>query len=348
MSTERTIDATKVTPSSMADGDVFVTTTAEGVLKRSDIDAVTSRLKELGVISGRNIVKNSYPDKDTTEYLVAQLDYTEELDVNDIITITFFGELGSRKERLMAIHGGGDGTRGSVSLSKIADGMYRGTLTVRKTDGFGYMNIYASPSSVVDTTKVRCVMVERGKTGSQMWTPAPEDVADLLANRGGVKSTLPTCYTSCLQSTEKGVQHERKSNGPSGHLEGATEHRRTRRNVLALHGRYRDAEKVECEPARKKEYAFKRHQQWQRRGYIQSVLRCSERPSRTRRVQYLRPNCLSRAKFIRNTDIYSVTCGKGRKDSHTSMYQRLLGLVVLFRSHKVYVTTPRRKEVVAA
>lgn len=197
----------------MADGDVFVTTTAEGVLKRSDIDAVTSRLKELGVISGRNIVKNSYPDKDTTEYLVAQLDYTEELDVNDIITITFFGELGSQKEKLMAIHGGGDGTRGTATLSKIADGMYRGTLTVKKTDGFGYMNIYASPSSVVDTTTVRCVMVERGKTGSQMWTPAPEDVADLLAKSGGVKSTFPTCYTSYLQSAEKGVQHERQSNG---------------------------------------------------------------------------------------------------------------------------------------
>lgn len=192
MSTERTIDATKVTPAKMADGDVFVTTSAGGVLKRCDIDAVTSRLKELGVISGRNIVKNSYPDKDTTEYLVAQLDYTEELDVNDIITITFFGELGSRKEKLMVIHGGGDGTRGTAHLSKIADGMYRGSLIVRKTDGFGYMNIYASPSSVVDTTKVRCVMVERGNTGSQIWTPAPEDVADLLANRvGGGKIHIP-------------------------------------------------------------------------------------------------------------------------------------------------------------
>ena len=185
MSTERTIDATKVNPSATAEGDAFVMTSAGGSLKKCDIDAITARLKELGVVSGRNIVKNSHPDKDTTEYLVAQLEYTEELDVNDIITITFFGELGSRKEKLMAIHGGGDGTRGSSSLSKIADGMYRGSLTVRKTDGFGYMNIYASPSSVVDTTKVRCVMVERGKTGSLMWTPAPEDVADLLAKSGG-------------------------------------------------------------------------------------------------------------------------------------------------------------------
>lgn len=30
---------------------------------------------------------------------------------------------------------------------------------------------------------------------------------------GGVKSTFTTRYTSYLQSTEKGVQHERKSNG---------------------------------------------------------------------------------------------------------------------------------------
>lgn len=191
MSTERTIDATKVTPAKMADGDVFVTTSAGGVLKRCDIDAVTSRLKELGVISGRNIVKNSHPDKDTTEYRVAQLEYTEELDVNDIITITFFGELGSQKEKLQAVHGGGEGSRGATDLSKIADGMYRGTLTVRMTDGIGCLNIYAIPSSVKTATKVRCVMVERGKIGSQMWTPAPEDVADLLANRGGGKIHTP-------------------------------------------------------------------------------------------------------------------------------------------------------------
>ena len=45
-----------------------------------------------------------------------------------------------------------------------------------------------------------------------MWTPAPEDVADLLAKSGGVKFTLPTCYTSQPQSAEKGVRHERQNN----------------------------------------------------------------------------------------------------------------------------------------
>ncbi|WP_289873281.1 hypothetical protein [Bacteroides acidifaciens] len=214
MSTERTIDATKVTPSATAEGDAFVMTSAGGSLKKCDIDAITARLKELGVVSGRNIVKDSHPDKETTEYTLALLEYTEELAVGDIITITLFGELGSQKEYLQAIHNGGDGSRGATRLSKISDGIYRGTMIVHRTDGDGTLHLYAVPNTVASATKVRCVMVERGKTGSLMWTPAPEDVADLLANRwGGVKSTFPIRYTSRPQSAEKGVRHERQNNG---------------------------------------------------------------------------------------------------------------------------------------
>ena len=212
MSTERTIDATKVNPSATAEGDAFVMTSAGGSLKKCDIDAITARLKELGVVSGRNIVKDSYPDKETTEYTLAQLEYTEELAVGDIITITLFGELGSQKEYLQAIHNGGDGARGSTRLSKISDGIYRGTMIVHRTDGDGTLHLYAVPSTVTSASKVKCVMVERGKTGSLMWTPAPEDVADLLA-KSGVKSTFPIRYTSHPQSAEKGVRHERQNNG---------------------------------------------------------------------------------------------------------------------------------------
>ena len=191
MSTERTIDATKVNPSATAEGDAFVMTSAGGSLKKCDIDAITARLKELGVVSGRNIVKDSHPDKETTEYTLALLEYTEELAVGDIITITLFGELGSQKEYLQAIHNGGDGSRGATRLSKISDGIYRGTLTVHATDGDGALHLYAVPSTVTSASKVKCVMVERGKTGSLMWTPAPEDVADLLAKSGGGKIHIP-------------------------------------------------------------------------------------------------------------------------------------------------------------
>ncbi|WP_289741590.1 hypothetical protein, partial [uncultured Duncaniella sp.] len=82
---------------------------------------------------GRNIVKDSHPDKETTEYTLALLEYTEELAVGDIITITLFGELGSQKEYLQAIHNGGDGTRGATRLSKISDGIYRGNMVIKST-----------------------------------------------------------------------------------------------------------------------------------------------------------------------------------------------------------------------
>ena len=346
MSTERTIDATKVNPSATAEGDAFVMTSAGGSLKKCDIDAITARLKELGVVSGRNIVKDSYPDKETTEYTLALLEYTEELAVGDIITITLFGELGSQKEYLQAIHNGGDGTRGATRLSKISDGIYRGTMIIHRTDGDGALHLYAVPNTVTSASKIKCVMVERGKTGSLMWTPAPEDVADLLANRGGVKPIFPTCYTSHPQSAEKGVRHERQDLRSKGCLEVFAGTGNPQRTVRPLRGRIRRTSKIWCKSACKTEHAPKRHERWQRRGYMQSDSKCSKHPNRT--IQYLRPNCLSRAKFIRSTDIYSVACGECRKDFHTSMFQQFVGFVGLYGSHKGYVTTPRRKEVVAA
>lgn len=249
MSTERTIDATKVNPSATAEGDAFVMTSAGGSLKKCDIDAITARLKELGVVSGRNIVKDSHPDKETTEYTLALLEYTEELAVGDIITITLFGELGSQKEYLQAIHNGGDGSRGATRLSKISDGIYRGTLTVHATDGDGALHIYAVPSAVTSASKVKCVMVERGKTGSLMWTPAPEDVADLLAKSGGVKSIFPTCYTSHPQSAEKGVRHERQNLRSKGCLEVSAGTGNPRRTVRPLRGHIRRSEKIKCRNA---------------------------------------------------------------------------------------------------
>ncbi|WP_304649781.1 hypothetical protein, partial [uncultured Duncaniella sp.] len=80
---------------------------------------------------------------------------------------------------------------GATRLSKISDGIYRGTMIIHRTDGDGALHIYAVPNAVTSASKVKCVMVERGKTGSLMWTPAPEDVADLLAKSGGGKIHIP-------------------------------------------------------------------------------------------------------------------------------------------------------------
>lgn len=191
--------------------------------------------------------------------------------------------------------------------------------------------------------------LERGNIATD-WMPAPEDF-------GGVKSPYTQSVTrlylqqqlKLLTIQRKGGRHERRQNNTlRGCGQSTPETLNTRRIVSPVRGCRRGTEEVGCESAGKKESGFKRPKQWQLRGYIQSDGRCTKHPGSTRRIQPIRPNCLSRAKFIRSTDIYSVACGEYRKDFHTSMYQRFLGHMGLHGSHKVYLTTTRRKEVVAA
>ena len=122
-------------------------------------------------------------------------------------------------------------------------------MIIQKTDGDGSLHLYAVPNSVTSASKVKCVMVERGKTGSLMWTPAPEDVADLLANRGEVKSTFPIYYASYPQSAEKGVRHERQDLRSKGCLEVTAGTGNPRRTVRPLRGHIRRSEKIKCRNA---------------------------------------------------------------------------------------------------
>lgn len=228
MSTERTIDATKTSPSTSVAGDArMMALSSDGTFQPVTLDTLISLVRDNIQIGGRNLLKG------TSDEWASML-VTKNAGLSSNIPLDSLG--------LRA----GDPVVFSIQIKPSAEGkILRARLEFYETDNnrtswiskeivtdenevlilsgvvpAGYSSlrwcIDANDSSDTVTKNTmeyfKAVKLERGNIPTD-WTPAPEDVADLLANRGGVKSTLPTCYTSCLQSAEKGVQHERKSYG---------------------------------------------------------------------------------------------------------------------------------------
>lgn len=210
MSTERTIDATKVTPSATAEGDAKVMLlSANGGFQPVTLDTLVSLVKGNIQIGGRNLLKgtaepfsNPYPTGWSYQCVtptVAGKTYMLSFDIDwsKDVALPYMEIYFDTKV------GGAIANRDMLSPKPTVRGHHEILFTPTKEN-----TLFAIYTNNADADiRLSNVKLEEGNIATA-WSPAFEDYQPI----GGGKSIFPICYTSHPQSTEKGVRHERQNN----------------------------------------------------------------------------------------------------------------------------------------
>lgn len=185
---------------SLADTDLVVAADNGGSLKPISMTNLMQLIRDNIKIGGRNLLKNTDIQNSNNTYVVAVYYYGADCPaVGESVLITIWGQLGEGKSAFTVFNGSGDGTLGVVTLKKIKDGVYQGTLNYLKESPEKRITVYATPKEVTSVSSIERIKLERGNIPTD-WTPAPEDLS------GGVMRRYSIGY-GCMPSTrQKGGQ----------------------------------------------------------------------------------------------------------------------------------------------
>lgn len=162
---------------SLADTDLVVAADNGGSLKPISMTNLMQLIRDNIKIGGRNLLKNTDIQNSNNTYVVAVYYYGADCPaVGESVLITIWGQLGEGKSAFTVFNGSGDGTLGVVTLKKIKDGVYQGTLNYLKESPEKRITVYATPKEVTSVSSIERIKLERGNIPTD-WTPAPEDLS---------------------------------------------------------------------------------------------------------------------------------------------------------------------------
>ena len=174
-------------------------------LDASKINAGTIGADRIGAnsihIGGTNLLKNSYVDKTSADYLFCSIDLSERggyLSDGDTVTIQIKGELAATKTR-WGIYNSGSGGANLVTYVEPADydsqtGIYTKTFEWVNV-GNTYINIYTMTSSQSGTSYIQWVMLERGNQASD-WGLSSDEIGGFTIDNTSIRSDTLTNGTS--------------------------------------------------------------------------------------------------------------------------------------------------------
>ena len=150
-------------------------------LLSSRIAQVKSEAQSQLAAGKRNLLYNS--GTTSTYGYLAQYELTEAPNVGDTITVTLWGTLGTNRTGEIGVFNSHGYTQ-LFSLTKVAEGVYRGTGqwghpvlpdNIANPAFNTHLNLYFFPSNNTNSNTITQVKMEYGSTGTA-WTPAPEEV----------------------------------------------------------------------------------------------------------------------------------------------------------------------------
>ena len=132
---------------------------------------------------GKNLVLDSAQEISNANYLISKYTLSEPFKLNKTYTITIWGELAEGKVGFSA-YVGTDKNDVSDNLKKVSDGVYSGIC--RKSSWFNgiepnteILMIFSSPDTVNKISNIHRIKLEPGNVTDPVWTPSPEDVANV-------------------------------------------------------------------------------------------------------------------------------------------------------------------------
>lgn len=129
---------------------------------------------EDGASYSENLLLKSGTPVSNDFYNIANYFFGEEKPVDgEVYTLTIWGEPAAGVA-FLAINSGGDGNKGSVNLSKIADGVYSGKWTWKNFSGNNpgtHIALWCRTSGSRGTTSISRIKFEKGDNHAPVWTP---------------------------------------------------------------------------------------------------------------------------------------------------------------------------------
>lgn len=155
-------------------------------------------------IGGRNLILDSAVEYSNTSYPTHIYTMSEKMVAKETYTIRIWGELGEGKNSFAPYLDGGNLSLGSMVDN--GDGTYSATFTGKAgTKDPSTINIYPVPSSVVATSTITKIKLEKGNKATD-WTPAPEDTAlsiDEIHNQlDGIDNIITNTQTNFEQKID--------------------------------------------------------------------------------------------------------------------------------------------------
>lgn len=203
MSTERTIDATKTSPSTSVARDARVMAlSANGTFQPVTLDTLISLVRDNIQIGGRNLLTGTQDEwmsvtANPSGYFSSPISLESiGLKAGDPVSLSLRAKpsvAGKRFRVRLEFYNGAEDRKSITGNDIFTDEMQR--LSISTVVPAGYHSIrWAIDANLTATTitgntteYIRAVKLERGNIPTD-WSPAPED---LLANRGGGKIHIP-------------------------------------------------------------------------------------------------------------------------------------------------------------
>ncbi|GEM_PF-3776681 len=163
---------------------------ADGIVQsvsevRADLDGLE--------IGGRNLLKDSKRNINTTTYDVASYNFSEPMVAGETYACSIMLKITNRTQRFALYNSGGtDGLSGWVSIPSDKQGvmsLFTFTFTGKEVGSNTFLRVYSGVNGETGRTEIEWIKLEKGNKATD-WTPAPEDTDARITSTEASITTL--------------------------------------------------------------------------------------------------------------------------------------------------------------